>query len=80
MKNGEIKILHVENKICAVLPSKYFSYILAEPKNFIDFISYLRQDYPQYKLRCVLDKELEEKIKSRLHPQKVFVSLKGVER
>lgn len=66
----EIKILHVENKVCAVLPSKRcFSYVVAEPNKFIDFVQSLMEDYPQAKMRCVIDEELEKKLKSRLRMQ-----------
>lgn len=74
----EIKILHVRNKICAVLPSKRcFSYTTAEPEKFIDFVKGLKEDYPEAKLRCVIDKELEQKIESRMQAQMAFLCYKG---
>lgn len=70
----EIKILHVQDKICAVLPSKRcFSYMTAEQENFVDYIQSLREDYPEAKLRCVIDDELKEKLESRLLMQKAFI-------
>lgn len=69
----EIKIIHVENKVCAVLPTKLFSYVISEPEKFIDFVQGLREDFPQFKLHCVIDKKLENKVKARLHPQGAFI-------
>nr|DAI34101.1 MAG TPA: hypothetical protein [Caudoviricetes sp.] len=77
-KKGEIKILHVKNKIFAVIPSKYFTYSMADPENFVDFIQNLREEYPNHKMRCVLDEELEKKLESRLLMQKAVFCFKGV--
>lgn len=77
-KKGEIKILHVKNKIFAVIPSKYFTYSMADPENFVDFIQNLREEYPNHKIRCVLDEELEKKLESRLLMQKAVFCFKGV--
>lgn len=72
----EIKILHVQNKICAVLPSKRcFSYSMAEPEHFVDFIQGLREDFPDLKLRCVIDKNLQKQVERRIIAQQLF--LKG---
>ena len=76
-KNKEIKIIHVKNKIFAVIPSKFFTYSMAEPENFVDFIQSLREDYPNLKMRCVIDNELKKKLESRLHVQKAIFDLKG---
>lgn len=77
-KKREIKILHVKNKIFAVIPSKYFTYSMADPENFVDFIQNLREEYPNHKMRCVLDEELEKKLESRLLMQKAVFCFKGV--
>lgn len=77
-KKGEIKILHVKNKIFAVIPSKYFTYSMADPENFVDFIQNLREEYPNHKMRCVIDEELEKKLESRLLMQKAVFCFKGV--
>ena len=77
-KKGEIKILHVKNKIFAVIQSKYLTYSMADPENFVDFIQNLREEYPNHKMRCVLDEELEKKLESRLLMQKAVFCFKGV--
>lgn len=70
----EIKILHVQNKICAVLPTKRcFSYAMAEPENFVDFIQGLREDFPKFKLRCVKDEDLQKQIERRIIAQQLFM-------
>lgn len=76
--NKEIKILHVKNKIFAVIPSKYFTYSMADPENFVDFIKNLREDYPSHKMRCIIDKELEKKLESRLPMQKAVFCIEKV--
>lgn len=75
--NKEIKIIHARNKIFAILPSKYFTFSMAEPENFVDFIQSLREDYPNLKMRCVIDGNLKKKVESRLQMQRAIFDLKG---
>lgn len=79
-KKKEIQILHVKNKIFAVIPSKYFTYSMADHENFVDFIQNLREEYPNHKMRCIANKELEQKLESRLQMQKVIFDFKGGKR
>lgn len=51
---------------------------MADPENFVDFIQNLREEYPNHKMRCVLDEELEKKLESRLLMQKAVFCFKGV--
>lgn len=52
---------------------------MADPENFVDFIQNLREEYPNHQMRCVIDKELEKKLESRLQMQKaVFCFKRGI--
>lgn len=66
-----IYILHVERKIAAYrqLSNGRCMYSFAEPENFIDFCKGLRESYPDFKLRCIKNKGLEDFLKKKLHQQ-----------
>ena len=67
----EIYILHVDGQLAFYHHSKkYPSYGFAPADKFIDFVKSLREDYPNYRLRCIKNQGLEDWLKQRLILQK----------
>ena len=63
----DIYILHVDGRLAFYRHSKKCpSYGFAPADKFIDFVKGLREDYPDYRLRCVQNKGLENWLLVRL--------------
>lgn len=63
-----IYILHIGDKIAAYKPLRNGNclYSFAEPSQFIDFYKGLREDFPDYKLRCIQNKGIEDFLRKKL--------------
>lgn len=73
----DIYILHVDGQLAFYHPSKKNpSYGFAPQDKFIDFIKGLREDYPDYKLRCITNKGLEDWLSARLKQQFILNNIK----
>lgn len=71
----EIYILHVDEQLAFYHHSKkYPSYGFAPADKFIDFVKGLREDYPDYKLRCIQNKGIEDWLRLKLKQQKMLFS------
>lgn len=62
--NREIYVTRVEGHWSAYLPRPRYSVSVLAPAsvNLADFIMDLREDYPGFKFRCVINKGIERKI------------------
>lgn len=71
----DIYILHVAGQIAFYKHSnKNPMYGFAPQDKFIDLIQSLRDEYPEYRLRCISNKGLEDWLYSRLMMQKLLKS------
>lgn len=71
----EIYILHVDGQLAFYHHSKkYPGYGFAPADKFIDFVKSLREDYPDYKLRCIQNKGIEDWLRLKLKQQKMLFS------
>lgn len=59
----DIYIVHVGNYIGAYRFGKCPTIAYASAEKFIDFIQSLREDYPEYRLRCVRNWGIEEEVR-----------------
>lgn len=59
----DIYIVHVGNYIGAYRCGKCPTIAYAPAEKFIDFIQSLREDYPEYRLRCVRNWGIEEEVR-----------------
>ena len=59
----EIYIVHVDRYVGAYRVGRCPNIAYAPAENFIDFVQSLREDYPDYKMRCVLNKGIEEEVR-----------------
>lgn len=62
----EIYIVLLDSEVGAYIPSKYKTYSYAPRDEFVDFVKYLKESYPNHRLRCVKNKGIEDYIKSRI--------------
>ena len=71
----DIYILHVDGQLAFYRHSKkYPSYGFAPQDKFIDFIKSLREDYPDYRLRCIRNKGIEDWLRIKINQQKMLFS------
>lgn len=73
----EIYIVHVGNYIGAYRVGRCPNISYAPADKFIDFVQSLIEDYPEYKLRCVINKGIEETIKKRIEQDKIILSARS---
>jgi hypothetical protein len=67
MQVKEIYLVHVDQYIGAYHKGKCPMITYAPADKFIDFAKGLREDYPQMKLRCVVNEGIEEKVRKRIN-------------
>lgn len=58
----EFFIVHAGDYVGAYLNTKYPVISYAPQEKFCDFILSLRETFPDYKLRCVVDKSITQKV------------------
>jgi len=76
----EIYILHVGGQLAFYHPSKKNpSYGFAPADKFIDFVKGLKEDYPDFRFRCIQNKGIEDWLEKRLIQQQQLIK-KGLER
>lgn len=70
----EIYLVHVDGYIGAYLPYKcpVVSYVVQN--KFIDFAKSLRESYPEYRLRCVINEGIEEHIRKKIIADKLLTN------
>ena len=66
MQVKEIYLVHVDEYIGAYHHGKFPMISYAPADKFIDFAKGLREDYPQMKLRCVVNEGIEEVVRKRI--------------
>lgn len=66
MQVKEIYLVHVDEYIGAYHKGKCPMITYAPADKFIDFAKGLREDYPQMKLRCVVNEGIENKVRQRI--------------
>lgn len=66
MQVKEIYLVHVDQYIGAYHHGKCPMISYAPADKFIDFVEVLREDYPQMKLRCVVNEGIENKVRQRI--------------
>lgn len=62
----EIYIVLLDSEVGAFIPSKYKTYSYAPRDEFVDFVKYIQESYPNHKLRCVKNKGIEDWLKKRI--------------
>jgi hypothetical protein len=68
----EIYILQLDGEVGAYIPNKYKTYSYAPREEFIGFIEFLRDSYPNHKLRCIRNKGIEDWLKDRILKDKML--------
>ena len=71
----DIYILHVDGQLAYYRHSKKCpSYGFAPQNKFIDFVKGLREDYPDYRLRCIKNEGIENYLRKKLLFDKQIIS------
>ncbi|MBR2273957.1 MAG: hypothetical protein IJ864_03905 [Alphaproteobacteria bacterium] len=68
----DIYIVHVGNYIGAYRCGKCPTITYASADKFIDFVKSLREDYPEYRLRCVRNWGIEEEVRKIIDRDKIL--------
>lgn len=66
MQVREIYLVHVDEYIGAYHPGKCPMITYAPANKFIDFAKGLREDYPEMRLRCVINEGIENKVRQKI--------------
>lgn len=72
----EIYLVHVDAYIGSYLPSKHPVISYAPREKFIDFVKSLREDYPDFKPRCVINEGITETIRKKIQADKILMAAK----
>lgn len=72
----EIYLVHVDGFIGSFIPAKCPVVSYAPQNKFIDFAKALREDYPEYKLRCVINEGITEHIRKKIIADKLLTKKK----
>lgn len=68
----EIYLVLLDGEVGAYIPSKYKTYSYAPRDEFVGFVEYLRESYPNHKLRCIKNKGIEDWMKKRILRDKML--------
>lgn len=68
----DIYIVHVGNYIGAYRCGTCPTIVYAPAEKFIDFIQSIREDYPEYRLRCVRNWGIEEEVMKVIDRDKIL--------
>lgn len=68
----DIYIVHTGEYIGAFLPAKCPVISYAKSDKFVDFCLGLREDFPDFRLHCVINKGIEEKVQERIRLDKLI--------
>lgn len=68
----EIYLVHVDDYIGSYLPAKCPVISYAKQEKFIDFVTSLKEDYPDYTMHCVLNEGIENHIRKRIIADKLL--------
>lgn len=66
MQVKDIYLVHVDGHIGAYRQGRCPMISYAPQDKFIDFVEGLREDYPEYRLRCVNNYGIENKVRQRI--------------
>lgn len=68
----DIYIVHVGGYVGSYMPSKHCPQVSYAPHDkFIDFVQGLREDYPDYRLRCIINHGIEQKVWQQINLDKL---------
>lgn len=67
MQVKDIYFVHVDGNIGAYRQGRCPMISYAPQDKFIDFVKSIREDYPEYRLRCVKNKGIEDKVRKRIN-------------
>jgi hypothetical protein len=68
----EIYVVLLDSEVGAYIPSKYKTYSYAPRDEFVGFVEYLRESYPNHKLRCIRNQGIEDWMKKRILRDKML--------
>lgn len=68
----EVYIVHVDEFIGSYIPGKCPVISYAPREKFIDFVKGLREDYPDFKPRCVINEGISEAIRKKIFNDKLL--------
>jgi hypothetical protein len=68
----EIYLVLLDGEVGAYIPSKYKTYSYAPRDEFVGFVEYLRESYPNHKLRCIHNQGIEDWMKKRILRDKML--------
>ena len=68
----EVYIVHVDEFIGSYIPSKCPVISYAPREKFIDFVKSLREDYPDFKPRCVINEGIAEAVRKKIQADKIL--------
>lgn len=68
----EIYLVLLDGEVGAYIPSKYKTYSYAPRDEFVGFVEYLRESYPNHKLRCIRNQGIEDWMKKRILRDKML--------
>lgn len=73
----DIYIMHIDGEIAFYIHSKKCpSYGSVPSDKFIDLIQGLREEYPDYRMRCIQNKGLEDYLRKKLSTIKIINNVK----
>ena len=62
----DIYLVHVDGYVGAYKPGRCPMISYTKQSRFIDFVESLREDYPCFRLRCVVNEGISERVKKRV--------------
>ena len=68
----DIYLVHVDGYIGAYKPGRCPMISYAKQSRFIDFVESLREDYPGFRLRCVVNEGISERIRGKIKQDMIF--------
>lgn len=72
----DIYLVHVDGYIGAYKPGRCPMISYAKQNRFIDFVESLREDYPGFRLRCVVNEGISEEVRSKIKQDMIFEKMR----
>lgn len=73
----DIYLVHVDGYIGAYKPGRCPMISYAKQSRFIDFVESLREDYPDFRLRCVVNEGINERIRGKIKQDMIFEKIRA---
>ena len=73
----EIYIVHADAYVGGYKPGKCPMVSYAPREKFIDFVKGLREDYPDFKLRCVVNEGIREVVEKKIIADRIMAVRMG---